>query len=31
VLPPLSLDASPAAIGQAMQRLLRKERRQAAG
>jgi hypothetical protein len=30
VLPPLSLDASPAAIGQAMQRLLRKDRRQAA-
>lgn len=29
VLPPLSLDASPAAIGQAMQRLLRRERREA--
>lgn len=29
VLPPLSLDASPTAIGLAMQRLLRKDRRQA--
>jgi hypothetical protein len=29
VLPPLSLDASPTAIGQAMQRLLRRERREA--
>lgn len=29
VLPPLSLDASPEAIGLAMQRLLRRERREA--
>lgn len=28
VLPPLALDAEPAAIGEAMQRLLRRERRQ---
>ena len=28
VLPPLSLDAEPSAIGEAMQRLLRRERRE---